>query len=463
MNRITSIKGALITLSAASYALVSANGYAQPAAFKAGQIAIYASPDEFDGYSIEKYLPYSGITVLSVSPGQELQTVAKLRAQGKRVGINHLAKKSVNSSDPISSLQWHFDKVQANDAWTISKGTGVTVAVLDTGLQTGGEDGVFCIVSGTDIVNSDSDPADGDGHGTHVSGTIAQTTNNNAGVAGLAYESCIMPVKVLGDDGSGSFADIAEGIYYAVDNGAQVINMSLGTNARSGLRNDSIMDPALDYAYQNNVTVIAAAGNDSHRKNVAYPAIYPTTLAIGATGFDNRVPRYSNKGEGLDLVAPGGDLSKDANQDGYGDGVLQETYSDNSWGYWFYQGTSMAAPHVAAVSAMLISANIATTPDSIKAQLIGSTLDLNETGYDNSTGYGLIQAYAALTWDPNNPDDGGSGGEPPTECTDNDGDTFCLEINDCDDNNAQVNPDMNEKGRRRSDGLDNDCNGIIDG
>ncbi len=122
-------------------------------------------------------------------------------------------------------------------------------------------------------MNGDNDPMDGDGHGTHVSGTIAQTTNNNKGVAGLAHGACIMPVKVLDDNGSGSFADIADGIYYAVNNGALVINMSLGTNARFNIRNDLTMDPALDYAFSNGVTVVCASGNDGFKKNISYPAI----------------------------------------------------------------------------------------------------------------------------------------------------------------------------------------------
>jgi serine protease len=322
------------------------------------------------------------------------------------------------------------------------------------------------------------------------------------GVAGLAYGSCIMPVKVLDDNGSGTFADIAEGVYYAVNNGAMVINMSLGTSARFNVKSDPVMDPALDYAYSNGVTVICASGNDGFKKNVSYPAIYSTTIAVGAVDYQSKVMRYSNKGDGLDIVAPGGDMSADRNNDGYADGVLQETYVNGAWGYWFYEGTSMAAPHVAAVAAMLYSYGVANDADSVYQALTSTALDLNSTGYDSTSGYGLVQAYSALTYDGSctdadgdgycidsdcddndasvNPgssevcDDGidnncdgtvdegcGSGGGG---CTDNDADGVCVEDGDCDDNNAHVYPGHNDsRGRWGKDGVDNDCNGIIDG
>jgi serine protease len=129
-----------------------------------------------------------------------------------------------------------------------------------------------------------------------------------------------MAVKVLGDDGSGSFGDIAEGIRYAVDNGAHVINMSLGVDATSGMTSDSayggFVDSALQYAYTQGVTVVAASGNDGYGGNVAYPSSYPTCISVGSVGYDEQKAGYSNYGTGLDLVAPGGDTSVDRNGDG---------------------------------------------------------------------------------------------------------------------------------------------------
>ena len=415
--------------------------------FLSGQVVIAGAPETVpDGYTVIKYLPNANLTVVKVEPGKERGHIRSLAARGLRANFNLIAN-AFASNDPLGSYQWHFPLVQSDEAWILSTGTGVTVAVLDTGLATGGNDGIDYVVSGYDMVNGDAYPADGDGHGTHVSGTIAQRTNNGVGVAGLAYSARIMPVKVLDDNGSGSFADIADGIYYAVAEGARVINMSLGTAARYGLTNDPVFDDALDYAYENDVTVVCASGNDGSRKNISYPAIYPTTIAVGAVDTQSKVTRYSNKGNNLDIVAPGGDNGKDLNGDGFADGVLQETYLNGAWGYWFYSGTSMASPHVAAIAAMLYAYDTSHTPDSILQALVSTALDLNEAGFDKASGYGLVQAYDALVYD-------GS-----SVCTDNDGDGWCVENGDCNDGDATINPGADEL---CGDGIDNNCDGAFD-
>lgn len=446
----------LATLLALS-SLFSQLAFAEPP-FRSGEVVVSGSPSDFPSETVIKYLPHANLTVLATQPGAEKSAASTWRGKGKRAGRNFIATKQEVPNDPIYSFQWHFDAVQAEAAWDISKGAGVIVAVLDTGLNLNIDDGIYCVVAGIDKVNGDNDPADGDGHGTHVAGTITQATNNSIGVAGLANHACIMPVKVLSDTGSGSFADIADGIYYAINNNAKVINMSLGINARYGVTNDSILDPALDAAFTAGITVVVASGNDGHRKNVSYPAIYPTTIAVGATDFRNSVTRYSNKGKGLDLVAPGGDNARDDNNDGYADGVLQETVISGSKGYYFFDGTSMASPHVAAAAAMLIAHGI-TDPDEVYQRLTTTTLDLGDSGYDKNSGHGLLQVYNAL--------ENITGSEPETDPdtgtgTDNDGDGVTVEDGDCDDSNPDVYPGHGDRGRWGHDGIDNDCDGTID-
>jgi serine protease len=444
------------------------------APFRVGEVVVAGAPADLpQDAEVIKYLPYANLTVVAVEPGKEWGQVQRLRATGRRAGLNHLARASLVPNDPYHSLQWHLSAVQAEAAWDVTNGTGVIVAVLDTGLAPGGQDQLGCVNGPYDAIDGDTDPVDGDGHGTHVAGTVAQATNNTIGVAGLAFGACVMPVKVLDDTGVGTFADIAEGIQYAVDNGAHVINMSLSTNARFKLKNDPVVDPVLDQAYMKDVTVVCAAGNDGSRANVGYPA-----------------------------VAPGGDSTKDLNGDGYMDGVLQETHQSGEWGYWFFTGTSMASPHVAAVAAMLIANGTATTPDAVYQAVTSSALDLGTTGYDKNYGYGLVQAYDALRFDASacsdvdqddwcveegdcndndatvNPSaaevcgdgidnncDGNTdeGCEAGGSCTDADGDGWCVEDGDCDDSNAHVYPGHPDKGGRWGrDGLDNDCNGVDD-
>ncbi|MFQ6084398.1 MAG: S8 family serine peptidase, partial [Candidatus Aminicenantia bacterium] len=318
-------------------------------------------------------------------------------------------------NDPYYGYQWHLDNpvyggVQAEAAWDISTGLGVTVAVIDTGVAyenyregwkryyRAPDFNETCFVDGYDFVNNDTHPNDDNSHGTHVAGTIAQSTNNNRGVAGVAFDACLMPVKVLGKYGSGTYADVANGIIWATNNGAQVINLSLGGSVPS-----LTLENAVAYAYNNGVTVVAAAGNDSST-SIVYPAAYDAyVIAVGATRYDETLAYYSNYGPSLDLVAPGGDLTVDQNGDGYGDGVLQNTFNPNSknprdFGYWFFQGTSMASPHVAGTAALLIANGNATTPDEIRAVLQETAEDLGTAGWDSTYGWGLIDAFAALNW-----------------------------------------------------------------
>jgi serine protease len=322
-------------------------------------------------------------------------------------------------NDPYySPYQWHFDNpvyggIDMENAWDVIGGgsSSVIVGILDTGVAYENY-GAYAqapdlagtnFVAGYDFINNDSHPNDDEGHGTHVCGTIAQTTNNGIGVAGIAYNSSIMPVKILDSQGSGTATALAEGLYWATDNGADVINMSLGWPP--GYDPGATVENAIAYAYNHGVTLIAASGNDDATV-VGYPAAYDDyVIAVGATRYDEAVSYYSNTGSSLDVTAPGGDVTIDQNGDGYVDGVLQMTFdtSPTEFSYYFFQGTSMATPHVVGVAALLI-ANGTTGPDNVRAALENTAEDKGAPGWDSEYGHGIIDAFAALNYNTTPPE-----------------------------------------------------------
>jgi serine protease len=305
------------------------------------------------------------------------------------------------------NYQWNLNTIGMPSAWDVNGGGSPTtiVAVIDTGVayedfgryKLAPDLAGTTFVQGWDFVNNDAHPNDDQGHGTHVTGTIAQTTNNSFGCAGIAYGVSIMPLKVLNSSGSGTEQDVADAIHYAADHGAKIVNMSLGSSSPS-----TVMEQAVNYAYSKGVTLVAATGNDNALGAMAvnYPGAYANVIAVGATRFDNHVTWYSNKGPQIDIVAPGGDLSVDQNGDGYGDGILQNDFNLNTknvkdFGFWFLSGTSMATPHVAGVAALLYDQGVH-DPDLIKAILQQTARDLEAPGFDCDTGWGLLNAAAAL-------------------------------------------------------------------
>ncbi len=337
-------------------------------------------------------------------------------------------------NDPYySPYQWHFPKINCPAAWDVSTGSGVVVGILDSGIayedftipsyeRSKVQSGVTtymqapdlagtAFTSGYDFINSDSHPNDNNGHGTHVAGTVAQTTNNSYGVAGMAFNCTLMPVKVLDNTGSGTAQTLADGLYWATDHGVQVINMSLGWSP--GYNPGSTVQNAIQYAYNHGVVLVASSGNDGVSP-VSYPAAYSEVIAVGATRYDDNLAYYSQYGSAQEVVSPGGDMNVDQNGDGYGDGVLQQSFdpydpgppvtlaNPTSFGWWFYIGTSQAAPHVSALVAMMI-ANNQTGIENIRNILHETAVDLGSSGWDQTYGYGRIDAYAALTY----------GGNPP--------------------------------------------------
>lgn len=324
--------------------------------------------------------------------------------------LNYCVRLLFEPDDPYFSYQWNLHDADAGGidmeaAWGIEMGDpNVIVAVLDTGVAY--EDyGVHRrapdlartrFVPGYDFVNDDDHPNDDNGHGTHIAGTLAQSTDNTLGVAGIAFGCSIMPVKVMDAAGEGDYFAVSQGIYFAVRNGANVISISLGaSSASTTLRN------AVAYAYQNGVTVVCAAGNEYENGNAPnYPAAYDSyCIAVGATRYDQRRAYYSNTGSYLDVVAPGGDMRVDQNQDGYPDGIVQQTFAldPTDFAYYFLQGTSMATPHVSGLAALLISHGVV-EPDNVRKALQQTAVDLGPAGWDGQYGWGLIDAPTALQY-----------------------------------------------------------------
>lgn len=300
-------------------------------------------------------------------------------------------------NDPLWPRQWSFRMIGAPAAWARSTGAGVVVAVIDTGVafedhksfrRVEDLEGVE-LVKPYDFVSDTEHPNDDHGHGTHVAGTIAQATNNGRGVAGIAHDATIMPLKVLNRNGMGTVADIADAIRYAADEGAQVINMSLGGGARS-----QVMESAVAYARKKGVVVVCAAGNGS-RGQVEYPAAYPGAFAVSSVGPDKKLAFYSSWGKELAVSAPGGDKQKG----GEAGAILQNTISPSSVSktdlYLAFQGTSMAAPHVAGVAALVIGRGV-TDPAKVEAILKSTAEDVGEAGWDDRYGAGIVNAERAV-------------------------------------------------------------------
>lgn len=324
-----------------------------------------------------------------------------------------------------TQTQWNFAGpwgVNAPDAWGNLRAAGrpgargVVVAVLDTGLAYRKKLGYLKspdfnpgkVVRGYDFVSRDPYPYDRNGHGTHVASTIAESTDNGVGLTGLAYGAKIMPVRVLDDHGEGDAAVIARGIRFAAKHGAQVINLSLEFSVDVRAPEIPELLDAIEYAHRKRAVVVGASGNEAYPL-VAYPAKARTVISVGSTTEHGCLSDFSNIGTGLDVVAPGG--GADAALDGEpncrpdapaGRDIYQVTLEGKDRRRFGipggYEGTSMAAPHVSALAALVIASGVVgarPAPAAVEKRIEDTARDLGAAGYDRRYGYGLIDAAAA--------------------------------------------------------------------
>jgi serine protease len=402
---------------------------------------------------------YADFNIVTIDDGADPEAAAAALAQQPDVEYaqaRYIMHSMFVPNDPLYSMQWNYPAIDMERAWDLNPGatSSIVVAVIDSGVAYRsavlrrnvpawrGSNGVTVFsfpalgvidmpfaaapdlagpdrfVAPRDFIWNDTDPLDLDGHGTHVAGTIGQLTNNSVGVAGMAFNVRIMPVKVidslwddiLGSPFQGTDDVVARGVRYAVDNGAKVLNMSIG---RTGPPSP-LLQEALIYATSHGAFVSVAAGNDFEQGNpTEWPAAYANSIqgvvGVGSVGRDRQRAYYSTTGSYLEIAAPGGNQRVG----GTSGGILQQTFDFNFvetyangparygpprfdvFAYQFFQGTSMAAPHVSGFAALLMQQGI-TSPAAVEAAMEQFATDLGPTGRDDQFGYGLINPRASL-------------------------------------------------------------------
>ncbi|MDQ3986897.1 MAG: S8 family peptidase [Actinomycetota bacterium] len=327
----------------------------------------------------------TGYFDIEVPYGDARATAAKLRDSGVFDSVSLNFVREVNSpNDPLllKRAQPYVNTIRLPQAWDVTHATGSRIAVLDTGIDLDHPD-LPDNVHGRDFVEDDGVPQDDHGHGTHVAGVIAALTDNDKGLAGAAWGAKIMPVKVLGARGTGTDADIAAGITWAADHGADVINMSF-----SGTGSSSVVREAVAYARSKDAVLVGSSGKDGS-STPHFPAAYEDVLAVGSTDWSGNVAWYSTHGNWLDLTAPSWMMTTTALASGPLPDYDQGLFS----GPW---GSSYGAALVSGVAAMLASQHPDWTAPQIEHRLVTTAWDLGPSGKDIFFGAGLLDAYAAV-------------------------------------------------------------------
>jgi hypothetical protein len=332
-------------------------------------VAMYAVVPDGSGLKVVRFHASNPLAAQSIE--------AQAAAQGQVVSVSTPVH-ALDLGDPYRAAQWGLGAVDFPGAWSLSTGSGVTVAVVDSGVMGSHEDLAGSVLSGVDYVSPGNGWNDQYFHGTFVAGIIAAHLGNGKGIAGAAPSVKILPVRVLDGGGSGNSANVAAGIIYAAAHGARVINLSLG-----GPVPDAGVHLAVQYAISKGAVVVAAAGNSAQSGSpTTYPAAFPEVLAVGAVDSHQQHAVFSNVGTYVDVVAPGVDVTS--------------TYYATTHSYAVGEGTSFAAPYASAEVALILAANPKLAAGNVRHLVEISARDLGPAGRDNEYGYGLISTHALL-------------------------------------------------------------------
>ena len=333
--------------------------------------------------TIKRVIPNINVLVMEIPPSKSSGDFIKTLSGDKDVLFAEPDIKveldDTDFNDPMFKDQYALNKVQAQKAWDITQGgQDVVIGIIDTGVDLDHPDLKAKLLEGYNAIAPGTPPKDDAKHGTHVAGIAAAIGNNSVGISGMAPKCKILPIKVLGN-GTGSIATIADGLVWAANHGADVVNMSLGTYTE-----EQTLGEAVKYALSKNVVCVATMGNDNMEKR-RFPAGFPGMIAVGSTDENDKKSTFSNFGSWITVSSPGtGILS-----------TLPTYMSPN--GYGKLSGTSMAAPLVTGLTALIRSQSKNLSPENTAKILKSSADDLGDSGFDNIYGAGRVNAFKAVS------------------------------------------------------------------
>lgn len=347
--------------------------------------------------------PAGAVLFRQLNASRSTQSLSQTLSRQSMVEYSHpnrRLRRFFTVNDPRSAEQSGLAIIGSAKAWDISLGDPrVTIAIVDSGADLSHPDLKANLVPGYNVLTQGkTPPQDDNGHGTHASGIAAAVGDNRLGVTGACPRCKLMPVKVLDDKGDGNSFDAAVGIVWAADNGASVINLSLG-----GDESDPTLERAVKYALSRNIAVVAAAGNGVETQTAngveligvdkpMYPAALPGVISVGAVDLQRQRTRFSNFGSWVTIMAPGQQILSTMPQSP----VFMTTNESYLNEYDVMDGTSMASPMVAGIIGLMKSRNPQLNPAQIKAKLEGTAIDLGQPGFDTDTAHGMIDAFRAV-------------------------------------------------------------------